>query len=507
MDADSCRAMRGVCAHHDPPARTCVVDATVEESAPVSLHRRQLASRRQATLARAGVEGEVREESLAMPPPPAMQPSCRRLASSLGLTGPLAPVERDRWALPPSGGERAALHSLRDSADTRLHTAHGSTSGEPGHLGTALRWFERFVATFPSRTPFVPHTGAGDVHAAAYNEETLRLFAEFIRRHGSVRRGSEGSAVSAAAIGDYVASVRSFRSREAGYNLLVAGGNLRLPLQMRHMRREDGPAGSRALSRGLTARLLRKLIRVVDFDTRGTRYACMRWAILWAGHNMLLRGGEFGVPARKSFDPALGLVLADLDWIEPCEETDWYHAVCVDVMPIKDARVDRQRVPTLIRRRQRWQATSALGDDPSCAYDAIRIYFLLRLQEVHGSLRGSAPLFAQADGRAVDTTAVAACIRDAALAIGENPSDFDARALRIGGATDLYHLFGATEAERVIADRGRWNSLVRDLYSRLSATSMLRVSASMADATGVDLEAFRHGYIMPALVRRPSRRA
>lgn len=345
------------------------------------------------------------------------------------------------------------------------------------------------------------------MHAAAYNEETFRLFAEFVRRHGSVRRGFEGDAVSAAAIGDYVASVRAFRSREAGYNLLVAGGNLRLPLQLRHMRREDGPAGARQLSRGLTARLLRKLIRVAEFGARHTRNECMRWAVLWAGHNMLLRGGEFGVPARKAFDPALGLVLADFDWIEPCEDTSWYSAVCVDVMPIKDARVDRQRVPTLIRRRKRWEESVALGDDPSCAYDALRAYYLLRLQEVRSGDRGSAPFFAHADGRAIQTDDVAAYIREAASAIGEQPLDFDARALRIGGATDLYHLFGATEAERVIADRGRWNSLVRDLYSRLSATSMLRVSASMADATGVDLEAFRHGYVMPALIRRPSRRA
>lgn len=119
---------------------------------------------------------------------------------------------------------------------------------------------------------------------------------------------------------------------------------------------------------------------------------------------------------------------------------------------------------------------------------------------------GVAPFFARCDGEAIRTQQVAAMIREAAAALGEVVTDFDARALRIGGATDLYHLFDAVEAERVICDRGRWMSDIRDLYSRLSATSMMRVSASMADASGVDLEAFRHGYVMPAPVRRRSSR-
>lgn len=137
--------------------------------------------------------------------------------------------------------------------------------------------------------------------------------------------------MSSAAICDYVSALRAFRSREAGYCLLVTGGNLQLPLQMHQMRKEDGRAGARKLSRGLTARLLRRLLRGVTFDVDGTRYACMRWALLLGGHNMLLRGGEFGAPARKTFDPVLGLVLGDFDWIEPCPETAEYHAVCVDV--------------------------------------------------------------------------------------------------------------------------------------------------------------------------------
>lgn len=64
--------------------------------------------------------------------------------------------------------------------------------------------------------------------------------------------------VSASAISDYLYALRAHRSLQAGYILRIAGSNLRLPKQLRQMRREDGPAGQRALSRELTARLLRK---------------------------------------------------------------------------------------------------------------------------------------------------------------------------------------------------------------------------------------------------------
>lgn len=94
-------------------------------------------------------------------------------------------------------------------------------------------------------------------------------------------------------------------------------------------------------------------------------------------------------------------------------------------------------------------------------------------------------------------------IREAAAGAGENTKDFDARALKIGGATDLYHLFPADEAEeRIIFDRGRWKSDIKHLYSRLSETSTPVSSAIMVDARGIHIEAFRHGHVMPAVVRR-----
>lgn len=501
-------------------AFSCVVGPAAGGARVVvgGMRQAQLALRRERTLERAGCGQSVATTITAtsvsaalgiaaraptgdvclMPAPPPRMVSLRAVAGSLGLTGPLSTQHRDAWQSTPSPGELGTLASLRDGADTRLHLSHGSASGEPSHLRTALGWLRRFVEALPSRRLFVPHEGAGDVHAAAYNEETFRLLAEFIRRHGSVRAGAQGATVSSAAISDYISAIRAFRSREAGYNLLVSGGNLRLPPQLKQMRREDGPTGARELQRALTARLLRRLCNQHTFD-RVSLHGVLRWAVLWGGHNLLLRGGEFGCVDNKEFVVAFGLTLADCEWIPPCVETNGYEALVVDMMVIKDERVTRARIPCPIRRRQ--PPSVPRGADPCCAYDAIRSLWEARVAQVPASQRASAPLFATPDGAAISTAHVLRFVREAAAAAGEPAGDFDSRSLRIGGATDLYHLFGPQEAERLIAARGRWCSLIHQIYTRLSATSMLAVSSVMADATGVDLEAFRHGYVMPAVVR------
>ncbi|KAL1515487.1 hypothetical protein AB1Y20_002111 [Prymnesium parvum] len=86
---------------------------------------------------------------------------------------------------------------------------------------------------------------------------------------------------------------------------------------------------ARELSRALTARLLRKLCRVPGFDYRSRR-GILRWAIVWVGHNLLLRGGEFGAPDRKRFSSTVGITLADVEWISPCAETGGYCVVVRD---------------------------------------------------------------------------------------------------------------------------------------------------------------------------------
>lgn len=94
------------------------------------------------------------------------------------------------------------LVALRGGADGRLSIALGSASGSASHLGTALRWLRLFVTRCRRGDCLWRINERATLHAAVYIEETLRLFAEFVRRSGSVRRGAEGSVVSSATISD-----------------------------------------------------------------------------------------------------------------------------------------------------------------------------------------------------------------------------------------------------------------------------------------------------------------
>lgn len=442
-----------------------------------------------------------------MPPPPPIRPTVKFLAAAVGCTGPLDNREvRDRWTSQPSPAEVRAIAVLRDAGDHRVEVASGGT-GRSSHLQTALRWLARFQAANPSRTMFVPRESLADIQSSLYNEETLRLFAEFIRQSGSARAGHAGERVSAGAISAYVSAIRAFRSRETGYPITVPHMSLRLAKQNQHMRQEDGPAGSRSLVRAFTARFLARLSRLESFDKQSPR-GRLRWAVLVVGHNLLLRGGEFGVPDGKTFDSARGLSVGDWDWIHPQHDTDGFEVAVAEVQPAKDPHLSRQRTPLLIRRRSeasRELRPPVLGS--CCAWEAARLLWLDRVAAVAAHELATAPFFAPSSGRPVTTSVVKAFVREAAAAVGEPPAEFDAHSLRVGGATDLYYLFGAGEAERLIQKRGRWLSDIHQIYSRLSASSEMHDYAEMADARGVDMESFRRGYVMPALCHRraPSR--
>lgn len=123
-----------------------------------------------------------------MHPPPALRPTVKFLAAAVGCTtGPLGGVEaRDRWRVEPSPTELRALQHLREVNDYRVEVALGGT-GRSSHLQTALRWMARLKEMNPSRELFLPCQSLADIPSSLYNEETLRLFAEFIRQNGSVR--------------------------------------------------------------------------------------------------------------------------------------------------------------------------------------------------------------------------------------------------------------------------------------------------------------------------------
>ena len=88
-------------------------------------------------------------------------------------------------------------------------------------------------------------------------------------------------------------------------------------------------------------------------------------------------------------------------------------------------------------------------------------------------------------------------VHDAARAAGLDPAKYGVRALRMGGATDLYDLFGPA-GERYIRERGRWASDVAQIYQRVSAATHGMLSRTIGDSVGPDLQSLLAGWCQTA---------
>eukprot|EP00965_Chrysotila_dentata_P162566 5367891-Pleurochrysis_carterae.AAC.1 len=65
--------------------------------------------------------------------------------------------------------------------------------------------------------------------------------------------GREGVPLRSDTVGGYVAAIRIYRSRKARREVVPGAAAARLPIALKGMRREDGPAGARRLSRAFRA--------------------------------------------------------------------------------------------------------------------------------------------------------------------------------------------------------------------------------------------------------------
>ena len=161
------------------------------------------------------------------------------------------------------------------------------------------------------------------------------------------------------------------------------------------------------------------------------------------------------------------------------------------VHPIKwTADAPRAPRPVPVARRH----DGDFGVDPMCPFDCLML--ARRIAQRSGG--ANAPLFCSAEGRVVDTTDVRGWVQHVARTLGEPAHQFGAKALRIGGATDVREAVGDSAA-LIIKRRGRWDSDMGFIYERPLVAAQLRASAAMADAWGIDLEAACVGYAQPAV--------
>ena len=253
--------------------------------------------------------------------------------------------------------------------------------------------------------------------------------------------------------------------------------------------------------------MMRKLA-TQGFDRSSAR-GLVRWAAALLAHNLLLRGGELGVVDGKALDSARDLTIGAIEFMQPNEESAMMPWMTVDVVAVKDVVARHRSVPLPVRRRQ---IGGALGDDPLCTYDAVVLAMqqrLGRLPPAVGRVEGAVALTAlftrvPRRGQTCDawrTTDTNKLAQEMAAALGLDETQFGGKSFRIGGATDLAAAFGVVKAERLIKQRGRWNSSVQRLYERALAEEHLGASAAIGEAEGRELEALCRGWAQRSTFR------
>ena len=332
------------------------------------------------------------------------------------------------------------------------------------------------------------------------DQETLDLFAEYLRERGSRKRGAGAATVSAQHISSLVSAVRIAAEREQRCLLTHKADNLIAPLLFRHYRREDGPPKQRKLSRGIRAQHLRKAA-AAGYDRTSPR-GLVEWAVATLSLNLLLRGGEVGVTKRgNKLDPARDITFSSFEWMAPCAESRLRPWLAVDVLGIKDSNFKNKVVRMLVCRRHRWEECPR-GGDPACAYDAVLALWEATMHTValaERQYRGGCAraFFINEKGEPWCTRDSQHLAQKIGACVGFDPNEVGGKAFRIGGATDMRDVHGG-HAQLLIKERGRWASDVAQLYQRALLSAQLDSSAGMAAAESRDLEEALAGWSQPA---------
>ena len=202
-----------------------------------------------------------------------------RLASECGLLGPLGDSAADEWAHGAAAtGQAALLVTLRARVRRRVRELW-----DCGRLGTALTHFKKYLSA-TGRVPFMPVERAGDITSLVYNQETLELFAEWLRSTGGQKADT---------IAGYVSVIKGLRDAEAHYHVTSDVVNTAMPRAFKRYRQIDGPPGERKLTHGFRAYMFRELVsggyttahpRAASYDgrRRSGRTTCCCGEVNWA---------------------------------------------------------------------------------------------------------------------------------------------------------------------------------------------------------------------------------
>ena len=443
----------------------------------------------------------------AAPPPGASQAASAAWANllaarDLGLIEALVPARSaDRWDAVPSDDELLRLARLRCDVEADAAVANAVTYHS--ELANALTWAGIVKAAFPSRPLVVRRRDAGD---SAFNAESKAIMFKVIRDHGSIKRGHEGEQIKANSISGIISTFFAFAGRLAGQQRLIEDGDEVLyQATKKRALGQDGAPGQRRAEDPLRAQHLRAALSPPagrDASSAplesSSPVGIVRKASLLGGHNLLARAKDL-MPANPEAgaQPGVDLVIAAFDWDAAAQMQP--PALVIWLRPSKDPTQRKPRYPMLVQRRSSF-ADAPRGSDPMCTFDALSAAWEVLAAPVPRELWAQVMFFRVPDRhtapqhwRPLTERDVTAWVKQAAEAAGVSAANRASRALRMGGAADLYDLYGPA-AERYIRERGRWASDVAQIYQCVSASVHGALSRTIGDSVGQDLQSMLAGW-------------
>lgn len=270
-------------------------------------------------------------------------------ARRLGLTGKLGSTPQ-----PTSG------NAFYDALGDKSSALQRGVWDIP-RTATALMWFEEYLLA-TERQPFIPALGSEQLGGTLYNRETLDRFAVYVR--GAAPKGrTKNWFVSADCISGYVSAVYVLRCREAGYD--VAPTSRTSADQKKEMLKKEA-AGERDVGRGFRASHFERLHQRSPPLSTADR---VERAAGLAAHNLMLRGGEVGVPDTTEGPPEPNRIITwtSFDWKAPSVDSGFRPWCFARIVPIKNPSGRAKAHPIPLSRGH----DGTFGSCGTCAYDAI----------------------------------------------------------------------------------------------------------------------------------------
>ena len=320
-----------------------------------------------------------------------------------------------------------------------------------------MRSFAKFARRVPDRQLFKLPEFRGELATEAWNEWTLLLWGQDLHNEISVKTGRK---LKANTIEQRISLLKGLLSHRYGFQL--AGNAPRLSSWFRAKRSADPLQSLRKKRRGLRRKHLMKVWRV-NSDVRSSSFKALNeWAATTVAWHVFARGGELASVKKSDLSFHItrsGKRYARL-WLRPLK---------------KKRGALEPKIPQFIAERpgEEWEPYAALR----------------RLIDAPIWIEGAdQPLFRTGPRAAMSTGRFRALLKKYAEKLGFDPAEFGAHSARIGGATDLAASGPGGASELLIQAKGRWQSDIGKIYTRMTRRAHLAASDLMHRARGRDLE-------------------